>query len=207
MHRDEAMTEKSKDKKTEAAGKSQQAKEADGLEKALKERDEARAKADEYLDMARRLQADFENYRKRTERDNEEYRKYATKGVVSQLLNVVDDLDRALQSAKKDDPLAAGVAGIGANLRKILKDEGVEEIPCDGRFDPDKQEAMMVVDGDEDGMVAAVFQKGYTMHGKVVRFAKVSVTRKAEAAPKEQPAEPEKEKTPASEPEKTDKTA
>lgn len=192
------MTEKSKDKKKEAGSNRQQAKDAAAeLEVVVKERDAARVKADEYLDMARRLQAEFENYRKRTERNNEEFHKYATEGMVSRLLNVIDDLDRALGNADRKDPLAAGVTSIANNLRKVLEDEGVREISAEGDFDPEKHEAMMMVDGEEPGKIAAVYQKGYTMHDKVIRYSKVAVTKK-------QQEEPEKAEKPEGEPEKTE---
>ena len=125
-----------------------------GLEEQL---EEAKAQADKYLDMARRLQADFDNFRKRTQRENEEFRKYACSSIVGDLLTVVDDLDRALES------------------------NGLKEIPSEGKFDPEFHEALCTVDGDEDGLVAEVFQKGYTLNGKVLRYAKVKVTKKKAA--------------------------
>ena len=140
------MTDKSEDvEKTEV-----------GLEEQLAD---AKAQADKYLDMARRLQADFDNFRKRTQRENEEFRKYACSSIVGDLLTVVDDLDRA----------------------KVLEANGLKEIPAEGRFDPDYHEALCTVDGDEDGLIAEVFQKGYTLNGKVLRYAKVKVTKKKAA--------------------------
>ena len=143
---------------------------------------EAQAQAEKYLDMARRLQADFDNYRKRTQRENEEFRKYACSGIVGDLLTVVDDLDRALEHAGEDTEFVKGIRGVRANLMKVLEANGLREIPADGRFDPDYHEAMMTVDGDEDGLIAEVFQKGYTLNGKVLRYSKVKVTRKTERA-------------------------
>lgn len=141
---------------------------------------EAQAQAEKYLDMARRLQADFDNFRKRTQRENEEFRKYACSSIVSDLLTVVDDLDRALEHAGEETEFVKGIRGVRANLMKVLEANGLKEIPADGRFDPDYHEAMMTVDGDEDGLIAEVFQKGYTLNGKVLRYSKVKVTRKAE---------------------------
>lgn len=140
-----------------------------------------------YLDMARRLQADFDNYRKRTQKENDDYRKYATQTLVTDLLNVADDLERALASAKADDPLTVGVRAVRGNLMKVLEGEGLKEIPTDGRFDPNMHEAMCLTDGAEDGRIAEVYQKGYTMNGRVIRYAKVRVTRK-QAAPAPEPA-------------------
>lgn len=159
---------------------------------------QARADADKYLDMARRLQADFDNYRKRTQRENDEYRKYACSSIVQDLLTIVDDLDRALASTQEDSVLVQGVRGVRSNLMKVLESNGLKEIPAEGRFDPDFHEALCAVDGDEDGMIAEVYQKGYTINGKVLRYTKVKVTRKAEpvqdSAAGDEPAEVDQEK-------------
>ena len=71
-----------------------------------------------------------------------------------------------------------GIRGVRANLMKILESNGLKEIPADGKFDPEYHEALCTVDGDEDGLVAEVFQKGYTLNGKVLRYSKVKVTKK-----------------------------
>ena len=139
---------------------------------------EAEAKAEKYLDMARRLQADFDNYRKRTERDNAEFRKYACSSIVTDLLTVVDDLDRALGYVKEESDFVTGIRGVRTNLMKVLEANGLKEIPADGDFDPNYHEALCTVEGDEDDKVAEVFQKGYTLNGKVIRYSKVKVTKK-----------------------------
>lgn len=139
---------------------------------------EAQEKADMYLDMARRLQADFDNYRKRSQRENEEYRKYASSAILSDLLTIVDDLDRALSLAGEETEFVKGIKGVRTNLMKVLEQNGLQEIPADGKFDPNVHEALCTVDGDEDDMVAEVFQKGYTLNGKVLRYTKVKVTKK-----------------------------
>ena len=170
------MTGKSKEKKQEDTSNE----EVEIIEE-VPEKDpvkEAQELADKSLDMARRLQADFDNYRKRTARENEEFRKYACAGIVTDLLNIVDDLDRALEHAKEDDDLTVGIRGVRANLMKVLESNGLKEIPADGKFDPNYHEALCTVEGEEDDMVAEVLQKGYTLNGKVIRYTKVKVTRK-----------------------------
>lgn len=187
------MTDKS-EKKDEKAPEQQEVKEAKKENKGQKkEIDELKARLEEekensakMLDMAKRLQADFENYRKRTERESEEYRKYATKDLVSELINVADDLERALASVKEEDALSTGVRVVRGNLMKILEAQGLKEIPTEGKFDPNMHEALMVSEGDEDDMVAEVYQKGYMMNGKVLRYAKVRVTKKKQDAPAEE---------------------
>ncbi len=139
---------------------------------------EAEAKAEKYLDMARRLQADFDNYRKRMERDNAEFKKFACSSIITDLLTVVDDLDRALGYVKEETDFVVGIRGVRTNLMKVLESNGLKEIPADGDFDPNYHEALCVVEGDEDDKVAEVFQKGYTLNGKVLRYSKVKVTKK-----------------------------
>ncbi len=166
------MTAKSekKEKKT--------AQQPDATEELQKKLDEAEAKAGEYLQMAQRLQADFDNFRKRTQRENEEFKTFATAGLISELLTIEDDLDRALDSAKEENDFVIGVRGIRQNLMKVLESKGLTEIPTDGKFDPNCHEALCVVESDTDGDIAEVFQKGYRLGNKVLRYSKVKVTKK-----------------------------
>ena len=151
---------------------------SDELEELQKKLDEAEAKAGEYLQMAQRLQADFDNFRKRTQRENEEFKAFATAGLISELLTIEDDLDRALDSAKEENDFVIGVRGIRQNLMKVLESKGLTEIPTDGKFDPNCHEALCVEESDTDGDIAEVFQKGYRLGNKVLRYSKVKVTRK-----------------------------
>ncbi len=172
------MTGKSKEKKKDDASKKDEEFEIIEDEPKVDPVAEIQAKADHYLDLALRLQADFDNYRKRKEREIEDYKKVATSGIVTDLLTIVDDLDRALEHAKEDDDLVVGIKGVRANLMKILENNGLKEIPAEGKFDPNFHEALMAVEGEEDDQIAEVFQKGYTLNGKVIRFTKVKVTKK-----------------------------
>ena len=151
---------------------------SDELVELQKKLDEAEAKAGEYLQMAQRLQADFDNFRKRTQRENEEFKTFATAGLISELLTIEDDLDRALDSAKEENDFVIGVRGIRQNLMKVLESKGLTEIPTDGKFDPNCHEALCVEESDTDGDIAEVFQKGYRLGNKVLRYSKVKVTRK-----------------------------
>ena len=137
----------------------------------------AEKKASDNLDMAIRIQADFDNYRKRTQRENEEFRKYSNESLISELLGIVDDLERALSHADKDSDLAKGVNGIRNNLMKIFESKGLIEIPTE-RFDPSVHEALCVEPGDTDWKITEVFQKGYRIGDRVLRYAKVKVTKK-----------------------------
>lgn len=138
---------------------------------------EARKTADQYLDAARRIQADFDNYRKRTVKDMEDARKRATDDLIAELLTTVDDLDRALCLAEEDNEFIRGIKGVRQNLMKTLEVRGVKEIPTDCKFNPEVHEALSTVDGDEDGNIAEVYQKGYFCDDRVLRYSKVKVTK------------------------------
>ncbi|MCL1984227.1 MAG: nucleotide exchange factor GrpE [Methanomassiliicoccaceae archaeon] len=138
----------------------------------------AERKADENLNMAKRIQADFDNYRKRTQKENEEFRKFAAETLISDILSVMDDLERALSHAPENDDLTIGVDGIRNNLMKILVSRGVSEIRTDGKFDPNIHEALCAGPGEEDNDITEVFQKGYRIGDRVLRYAKVKVTKK-----------------------------
>ena len=188
------MTGKSKEK-TEAPSEEKEV-EATPEEPSLEAQlEQAKAEAAENLDRWQRTFAEFDNYRKRTEKEMADFRKFANSGLVTELLNVVDDLGRALESAPDaESPLAVGVKAVRGNLVKILEAQGVSEVPTDKGFDPNMHEALMVVDGEEDNKIAQVYQKGYMMNGRVLRFAKVVVTKK-----KEQEAAPEQDEKTAEE--------
>ena len=139
---------------------------------------EAQAKADEYLDLARRVQADFDNYRKRSQKEKEDYKAFATADLLSDLLTIVDDLDRALEHNKDDNDFVTGVKSVRKNLMKVLESKGLKEIDTSGKFDPNYHEAFGMVEADTDGDIAEVFQKGYSIGSRVLRTAKVKVTKK-----------------------------
>lgn len=140
----------------------------------------AEAKAQEYLAVAQRLQADFDNFRKRTQRENEDFRAFATADLLSELLGIVDDLDRAIGHADADNDFTEGVKGIRQNMMKLLESRGLAEISTDGKFDPNCHEALCVEEADTDGEIAEVFQKGYRIGGRVLRYSKVKVTKKTD---------------------------
>jgi len=139
---------------------------------------EAERKAADNLELAMRIQADFDNYRKRVQRENEEFRRYASESLISDMLGIVDDLERALSHADKDDDLTKGVHGVFQNMMKILVSKGLTEIETNGRFDPSVHEALCAEPGESDGKITEVYQKGYRIGDRVLRYAKVKVTRK-----------------------------
>jgi molecular chaperone GrpE len=158
-------------------GKSAKADAEKRIQETIEKAEAAEKKAAENFDMAIRIQADFDNYKKRAQRENEEIRRYASESLISELLTIVDDLERALSHAPGDSDLATGVNAIRNNLMKLLSSKGLTDIPTE-RFDPSFHEALCAESGDEDGKITEVFQKGYRIGDRIIRYAKVKVTRK-----------------------------
>jgi molecular chaperone GrpE len=132
-----------------------------------------------YLDAAKRIQADFDNYKKRVQRDRDEYAKQANDKLISELLDFLDDLERALCSPGDVDDLKNGICQIQINLLALLRSYGLREMPSEGDFDPNLHEALCTTEG-EEGKICEIFQKGYLLGPRVIRHAKVKVGKKSE---------------------------
>jgi molecular chaperone GrpE len=141
-----------------------------------------------------RLAAEFDNFRKRSDRDMSEFRKRASDHLLLQLLDVVDNLDRALEAPAPAEAakLREGVAAIRAQLWHVLDREGVRPIEALGRrFDPFEMEAALRMPSADvpEGMVVREVQRGYKGRYHVLRHAKVIVSSgPAEEQPRCEPA-------------------
>jgi molecular chaperone GrpE len=133
----------------------------------------------EYLDAARRITAEFDNYRKRAAKDRDDIIKCSNDKLITELLTVYDDLERALASNASADEFRKGVNQIHLNLGALLKSYGLKEIPANDKFDPMYHEALSVGEGD-DGKILEVYQKGYCLGPRVLRHSKVKVGMKPE---------------------------
>jgi molecular chaperone GrpE len=140
------------------------------------------AEVQEQKDKYVRLFAEFENYRRRTSRENIEMRQTAGVEVISSLLDVLDDMDRAekqMEENNTDPQLKEGIMLIFNKFRKILQSKGLKAIETlHSDFDVEKDEAiseMPVDDKNLKGKVVAEVQKGYLLNDKLIRFAKVVV--------------------------------
>lgn len=129
-----------------------------------------------------RLAAEFDNYRKRTLREKAELTKLAGEEIIGGLLPVIDDFDRAVESmnsAKDIEAMKKGVDLINTKFREFLRQKGVKEIQAIGKeFDTDLHEAVtkIPVSAKKDkGRIVDVIEKGYILHDKVIRYAKVVV--------------------------------
>lgn len=143
---------------------------------------EATAQAQEYFHRLVRLQADFDNYRKRALREREELLKFAAEELITQLLPVLDNFERALSFGRENaDAFYEGVEMIYRQLCHLLKAQGLTPIPALGeKFDPSRHEAVAWEETEEagnDNIIVEELRKGYYLKDKVIRPAMVKVGR------------------------------
>jgi molecular chaperone GrpE len=126
------------------------------------------------------LYAEFENYKKRAFKERQDTLKYALESPAAALLEVLDNFERALQFAKPDgDPtLVEGLKMVMSQFKTTLEKQGVIEISALGQvFNPEFHEAVGQVPSDlPEGTVAQCHQKGYQLHGRLIRPARVLVS-------------------------------
>ena len=143
------------------------------------ELEKTKAQCDEYLDLAQRKQAEFANYRRRTEGVRAEAFDDGRRDAIDKLLPVIDNLERALAAAgEEESALKSGVEMVLRQTKESFTKMGVEEIdPVGQPFDAEYHNAVMqgTEDEGEPGTVCAVFQKGYKLGSRVIRFAMVKV--------------------------------
>jgi len=132
---------------------------------------------DELNDRYLRLAADFENFKKRTARDRETTIAFANERFAIDLLEVVDNLERALKS--DETHLREGIVHIQQILTTMLQRHGISSIESLKKpFNPNEHEALAHINSDEDeGTVIDEVARGYRMHDKVIRYAKVAVSK------------------------------
>ncbi|ANS77208.1 molecular chaperone GrpE [Paenibacillus yonginensis] len=142
-----------------------------------------RAEAAEHQQRLLRVQADYDNFRRRTQKEKEELAKYASSKLISELLPVFDNFERALAAgvSEQNDPssFVKGVEMIFRQFEGVLKAEGLTIMETVGQpFNPEYHQAIMTVEVDEyeEGIVVEELQKGYMLKDKVLRPAMVKVS-------------------------------
>jgi molecular chaperone GrpE len=162
------------------------------IEKLARELEQKTKEAAEANEKYLRTYADFENYRKRMQRDLADFRKYANEQFALELLTVVDHLGLALKHAGESGETAQGmregVELVYKQLREALEKFGVKQFGAAGEpFDPAQHDAMMQIVTDEvpENTVVQVMQDGYLYHEKVLRHAKVGVSKKQDGERRE----------------------
>ncbi|WP_256760165.1 nucleotide exchange factor GrpE [Cohnella sp. WQ 127256] len=129
-----------------------------------------------------RAQADFDNFRRRTLKEKEEITKYASLKLITELLPVMDNFQRALQTegeSTESEAFVKGVDMIYRQLSQVLESEGLKPMEAVGQpFDPEMHQAIMTVETDEyeEGIVVEAIQNGYWLKDKVIRPAMVKVS-------------------------------
>ena len=137
---------------------------------------------EQYDQMLRKI-AEFDNAKKRAERRAEESSKYAVEGVIKDVIPIIDSVERAIEStneSKDFDALSEGIQLIHKQLLDSLQRRNVNPIEAMGEnFDPNRHEAIMHVESEEvpENAVIEEFQRGYTLHDRVVRPSMVSVSK------------------------------
>ena len=152
---------------------------------------------DDLLARLQRVSADYLNYQKRAQRDAEEAREHANAGLMRDLLSVLDDMELAMEAARKnhdeDDPLLKGMGLVHDKALSILEKFGLLPMHVVGEaFDPDRHQALLTetTDRHPPETVIRELQKGYELKGRTLRAARVVVAKAPDAdaeAPAEEP--------------------
>ncbi|MDT8324060.1 MAG: nucleotide exchange factor GrpE, partial [Bacteroidota bacterium] len=130
--------------------------------------------------------AEFENYKRRTREEKDALLKYGAEGVISELLPVIDDFERSLAAGREHQDFVSffsGVEIIYGKLLRVLQNRGLTPIEAVGKpFDVDYHDALLQVPSaeNEPGTVLDEAEKGYMLHDKVLRHAKVTVSREVD---------------------------
>lgn len=179
--RQDAQTAEETAEQFEAAG-GEEGTSAESVEE-LKARIEAlSAQSEEYMQRLARSQADFDNFRKRTIREKEELGKYASSKLIAELIPVIDNFGRALDTRPEGEASESFVKGVEMIYRQfdsVLQAEGLTTMETVGQpFNPEFHQAVMQVESDEheEGIVVEELQKGYMLKDKVLRPAMVKVS-------------------------------
>ena len=176
--KDEALLEEEVATAEEVTDEMSEEASPDELLKEIVKEDEA------VLNRLVRLQADIENFKKRSQKEKTEIYQFASENFATKLLPVMDNLERAeaaLSDASEEvKGYVDGLEMVFKQLKDVLKEEGLEEIVCEGPFDPNLHHGVAVGQDDEkdDQEIIDVFQKGYKFKGKVIRPAMVKVCSK-----------------------------
>ena len=148
---------------------------------AASETEKLKAEAEKYKNEYLYLMADFENYKKQAIKERSQLIKFGSERLVVSLLEVLDNLERALQTEVTPDNLDSFVDGVKmtrTELSKVLKNFGVEEVPSEGvAFDPNVHEALSSQQTEDvpEGHIVSAYKKAYKLHDRVVRPAQVIV--------------------------------
>ena len=140
--------------------------------------------ANKYLDHLKRLKAEYENYKKRAIKERQQIVLWSIEDFVKELLPVLDNLERAIDSTRSTQDfssLAEGIQLVESQFKSVLKKQGLKEIKAKGmQFDPYLHEAIMRIESEDypDNLVVEELQKGYKFKDKVLRPSMVKVNKR-----------------------------
>lgn len=137
--------------------------------------------AAQWKETALRTAAELDNYRKRMAREMQDAARYANAGLLETLLPVLDNFDYGLQAAKAENEksnIYTGMTMVLKQMQDFLRDQGVEEVPATGAFDPNVHEAMSQQPSDQvpEGKIISQTRKGYRLRDRLLRPASVIVS-------------------------------
>ena len=147
------------------------------------ELEEARSENSAAADMMLRLAAEMDNYKKRVAKERESLIKFGSQGIVQELLPILDNFERAIESADKLSDFDSFLEGVGMIFKQMydaLERKGVRRIDAVGEtFDPNIHEAVLQVASQEypENIVVEELQKGYMLHDRVIRPSMVAVSK------------------------------
>lgn len=140
----------------------------------------------DYRERYLRALADLDNFKKRMIKEKQEYIEFANENLIKSLLSVLDNFERAIDSAKitnEFQPFYKGIELIYQELKKILEKEGLKEFSSLGEeFNPQKHEAVVALESDDHppNIIVDELQKGYILKDRIIRPAKVAVSKNKE---------------------------
>ena len=147
---------------------------------------ELQNKIEQLQDKHIRLKAEFENFRKRKNKEISSLLQYDGEGVIKDVLPIIDDIDRMVNSAKQankdnEKSLFDGINILKTKIERFLEARNIDSFGAEGEvLDPEIHDAMLIQKDEkkEDNTVLSVFEKGYRYHDKVIRHAKVVINKK-----------------------------
>jgi molecular chaperone GrpE len=165
-------------------------KELDDMKDDSRKFKELKEEREKFLRSLLEVRADFDNYRKRQERENSRYKSYVLEGLLKKLVRHYDDLVRALNLMKRTEGMEGirkGFELVVNNYKKLLEEEGVRPMEAEGKkFDPYNHEALLVEECRDDlpeNTITEVLDEGYFLKEKVLRPAKVKISKRSKEFP------------------------
>jgi len=151
----------------------------EALKQVEKELEETQEEKQEWESKAKKVKADFENYKKKQGQRKEKWQRRAEEKLAEDMIQIMDNLERAILSADEDSTLVKGVKMVADQLYEELEKRGLERIDAEGEeFDPNLHKAVDTQEHEEDRKVLEQQRQGYMFDDKVLREAEVVVSEK-----------------------------